>query len=335
MSNDATTQRSRFWKGWVLQTLGVLLILMSQLCLAAALVASNYYFLLAVFCSIALVLLFTGIRGFHAGRAMRVRFGESVLKNGHPYVLYLRPFVSELDTNGTPPNTMEPLMIFLSSSEEEKLAKAMSILGTGITVGRPGEEWPPLGFRRLYIPEKDWLTSVQRLMSGAELVLVRIGETRGILLELEIARRFVTPERLVLVVPKESFLIDRSGVIDYGTQLLPDGRFGGSRELELCQGLTVPLLKVRPYQASYSIAGIIYFDSAWVAYPRVLRNTLTDSFIHAVDLAFTPVYKQLGVRKRLRLYHAIMLVNVIYLAGFIVFFIVFFAFMFLLFLRSL
>ena len=316
MSKEQTNKKYRIWWGWALQVFAVLLILVSLLCTAIGFAITDRFLLLAVFSIIGFIIFLIAADYFQMGRAMRVRVAEGVFKKEDPYVLYLRSFDSELSTSQVPPITTETLMMFFSGSEEEKLARAMGVIGTGVTVGRPSEECTPLGFHRLYFPEKDWLTSVKDLMSNAALVLIRVGKTGGVLSELEIARKSVRPERLVLMIPRDSDLIHKTRQTDDDDSKMSSGC---SPELQVCQELRIPFLRgVHGYQQfQYSFAGIIYFDSDWVAYQRLLKGTMTDSFIHAVDRAFKPVYKQLGVRRRLRLYHVWVVINSIVLSLFV------------------
>jgi hypothetical protein len=314
---------NRFQRGRVFQIIGVILLLVGLVCFVITFpgnwkLGDDFYFLALVFHVLSGGLLGCAVTVYNKGRRLRLQFGDEVLAKGQPYVLYLRSFDSQTVTNRIPLdelNVIVPPIKF--SSEEEKLAKALRVIGPGITVAKPGEEWPSLGFSRLKIVNNDWLSTVEGLISDARLVVVRIDKTSGVLSELKVARKLLNPERLVLLVPKESDLIRDFSERDTGIQLLPYGPHGARWEVELSPGLTSPILKV-PFRdkVRYSCAGIIYFDSDWVGHSRLLSD-MTINFTHALDRAFKPVYKQLGVKKGIRLYQVMAVLVGIYMVAFL------------------
>jgi hypothetical protein len=199
-------------------------------------------------------------------------------------VLYLRSFVSDTITSKIPedPNPVIPPMLI--SSEEEKLARALRVVGPGITVGRPGEELPSLGFNRLYVDDHEWQAKVRKLISNASLVVLRIGDTSGLRWELETARELLVPERLVLLVPNDSALAYKPM----------------ARDVELCSGLTAPTFKGKVIRNTSSV-GLIYFDSEWTGH-SVPLSQYTITVKHALDKAFAPVFKQLNVKTGFQTY---------------------------------
>ena len=317
---------NRSSKGLSIQITGVILIVVGVICLniitRVIFEVRNDYLLPVGSYILSLGLAAGGVSLYNKGRRLRIPSVEEILAKKIPYVLYLRPFESQTDTNRPPGDDITdalalqlPLIPF--SSEEEKLAKAMRIIGPGLTIGRPDEKSFPLGFIRLYVAtHDDWKKKVEELMADARLVILRLGNTPGLIWELEKAREVLTPERIVLLLPKESSLVRGPGERDIGLQLSPRGPYGAREKDELRPGLTVPVLRLTSIKVKYSVAGIVYFDSDWVGHARPLSDFVIN-FTHAIDKAFKPVYKRLGVRKGIRVYQIMAILFVIVLVGFI------------------
>jgi hypothetical protein len=85
-------------------------------------------------------------------------------------------------------------------TEEEHLASVLSQIGPFVAVGRPGEALPTVGASRVYLGDEQWQPTVEELLRGARLVIIRTGRTAGLDWEVERAVRLLTPERLVLLV---------------------------------------------------------------------------------------------------------------------------------------
>jgi hypothetical protein len=308
---------NKFAKGLSIQITGVILFIIGLVCLKLitplTLELGNSYLVLVVSFVLSLGLLSFAVAVYNKGRRLRLPSAAEVLAKKIPHVLYLRSFESQTVTNQAPSDDIHDalelqLPLLSSSSEEEKLAKALRVIGPGLTVGTPGEKISPFGFIRVYIVNNDWMSEVEKLMTDARLVVIRIGDTPGVVRELERARQLLPPERIVLLLPEESFLIRDPGEMDTGIQLLSYGPYGARDQVELCPGVTVPILKRHSTEIKYSVAAIVYFDSDWVAHPRPLGDIVIN-FTHAIDKAFKPVYKQLGVRKGIRLYQVMIILS--------------------------
>ncbi|MEE1753968.1 hypothetical protein [Streptomyces sp. SP18CS02] len=124
---------------------------------------------------------------------------EVTARDTRPPVLYLRSF---LDDSVTRRSTLAGSYAYgyTQYTEEQELAQALEHMGPFIAVGEPGEELPQLGASRLYMDE-GWQARVIDLMTGARLVVLRLGTTEGLWWEFEQARTRLSPERLLLLVP--------------------------------------------------------------------------------------------------------------------------------------
>jgi hypothetical protein len=148
-----------------------------------------------------------------------------------------------------------------------------------IAIGRPGEELPELGAYRIYVPrDKDWREEVSNHISAAQLVILRLGETKGLLWELRTAIQHGEAKRLLLLVPweKSDYEAFRS---EYATEFpagLPEGVFRGH---------------------AGSLYGIICFWPDWTPQFLPLKGSFLYNDTVKVDLkrALIPVFDRLGL----------------------------------------
>jgi hypothetical protein len=87
-----------------------------------------------------------------------------------------------------------------AGSDEETIARILARLGPVIAVGKPGEPLPELGAARLYVAHDQWQARVLELIRQAQLVVIRIGSSQGVLWEIEQALAHTPRQRLVLAV---------------------------------------------------------------------------------------------------------------------------------------
>lgn len=113
-----------------------------------------------------------------------------------PYILYLRSFNDDSETS-------VPLNIAgLCYTEEEILISSLKRLGKAVAIGRPDEQAPPLGAKRIYVMEDQWQDKVQELSVDARLVIFRLGETEGLKWEWNNCLNSIEDiSKLLLVVP--------------------------------------------------------------------------------------------------------------------------------------
>jgi hypothetical protein len=196
-------------------------------------------------------------------------------------IVYLRSFQDDI-TAASPllvrddEGRIHPRLI----TEEEQLAAVMKEIGPFVAIGRPGEELPELGADRMYVQHEKWQEEVITLISIAQLVVIRIGVTEGVLWELRTALRLVKPERLVLLVPEEK---QYEAFCRTYAVLFPAG--------------------LPPYQSSavdaMSIDGIISFEPDWMPQFRCLQESSRYSGNNplkaAVKIALIPVFERLGL----------------------------------------
>jgi hypothetical protein len=128
------------------------------------------------------------------------RASDELVRDSRPFILYLRSFLD--DTITSKPGTIETFYYLPSvRTEEEQLISVLSGVGPVVAVGKPGEDLPELGARRVYFSNQIWQQSIGELMSEAALVVLRPGRTSGIWWEISYAMAKVRPERLLIVIP--------------------------------------------------------------------------------------------------------------------------------------
>jgi hypothetical protein len=125
-------------------------------------------------------------------------------------------------------------------TEEEQLVSVLSEVGPVVAVGKPGEDLPELGARRVYFSHQIWQQSVGELMSEAALVVLRPARTSGIWWEISYAMAKVRPERLLIVIP---FDANQYEVF--------------AQEFERRCGIKLPQYQ---FKNIYSINAFVYFD---------------------------------------------------------------------------
>ena len=87
------------------------------------------------------------------------------------------------------------------STEEEQFAKVLNRIGPFLAIGDPREGLPDLGATRLYVGDGDWKKNVEALLAAAQLVVLRLSATEGLLWELQVALTRLEPNRLLVLVP--------------------------------------------------------------------------------------------------------------------------------------
>ncbi len=244
-----------------------------------------------------------GIKIFNYGRRLRMPLASDAVPRGKPYVLYLRSFKSDPITADVPIEGVGQYKVPMSfTTEEEKLFKALKVVGVGLAIGEPGDMLPPLGFYRIYVTNDIWMTKVRELMLEAQMVVLRIGESDGLLWELQEAKKLLKPERLVILVPNNSKLVldpDETSDFDKGFRLFPKEP-KTPKQVELCPGLELPAFGGKAVHKT-SLAGIIYFKPDWSAQAMAL-NEDNFSLKQALETALEPVFKQLNIKLRFSLY---------------------------------
>lgn len=84
---------------------------------------------------------------------------------------------------------------------ESQLKRSCAKYGQFITIGKPGDKLPRLGASRAYLDDTDWQITLSKLISKVQLVLIFLGESKGILWELEQVIKHAEPENVILCLP--------------------------------------------------------------------------------------------------------------------------------------
>jgi hypothetical protein len=182
-------------------------------------------------------------------------------RDRRPPVLYLRPFA--MDGSYSRNEVLELLAkvsplsaVSRRLSYEEQLVETAKCVGPVVAVGRPGEELPELGAARMYLPDQIWQSTVRDVMSKARLVILRIGDTPGVIWEFTTALELVSPENLVLY-------------------------FQPARVLPAHFQDILPSSSAQPIGSSR----FVYFDSDWTAHStRSLRSILKRKSLYRISL---------------------------------------------------
>ncbi len=121
---------------------------------------------------------------------MRAELAQEVLaEDARPPVVYLRPFEADRRERWY----------------ERRIARAVKELGPVITVGRPQEELPATPYMaREYLLEDEWQARVLDLIDRAQLLILSVGTSAGVVWELEQVVRLERPERLVLCLGSDA-----------------------------------------------------------------------------------------------------------------------------------
>jgi hypothetical protein len=118
-----------------------------------------------------LYLLSRGLRAY--GRRLRLADAATRLRHDpRPPVVYLRSFQDDEVTYYRQGETLEELLMAVFRK-----------VGPFVAIGRPNEKLPPLGAARFQIPGEDWKQTATELMDRAGLIVLRPGETDGVLWE--------------------------------------------------------------------------------------------------------------------------------------------------------
>lgn len=123
-----------------------------------------------------------------------------------PYVLYLRPFTSDVKGAAMPhafsrfQQVGGSLVNTSTRTVEEGISRAFNRLARVIAVGQPDEALPLLGAARLYLPLNDWQPTVASLIDDARMVLLAAGTSEGTLWELRQCLQRRAPQTLLIAI---------------------------------------------------------------------------------------------------------------------------------------
>lgn len=170
--------------GWFLYALTPLLCLAGFILLSGSQAKGNFLYgvlgIAAVLCS--------GLC-FRYARRWRTRIVRSldallhhVKDNDKRLILFLREFSSE---GAILKEAGGDIMTAIFVTEEDVLADNLREYGIMAAIGRPGEQLPTSGACRLYVEDDKWKATVSALITQAEVIFLRCGDTTGLSWEIK------------------------------------------------------------------------------------------------------------------------------------------------------
>jgi hypothetical protein len=221
-----------------------------------------------------LVLFVVGIftSRFHAAEkkrniALATPPAEDVLEQYRPFMVYLRSFNDE--------QQIQKRYRHAWPTEEEQVAAAFESYGTLIAISDPASKLPVPGAAYLNASNDTWEDKVKELVAKAIFVVVRIGESPGVLWELNLVIRQLPPSRVLLI-----------------SALTADAHTKASSTLEEEFDIRLPR-----HRKGISV---ITFDSYWNPTARYLRgwnlrgDWRTPNLQIGLQVALVPLLNQLG-----------------------------------------
>jgi hypothetical protein len=121
---------------------------------------------------------------FWRWQRMQARLAPEVLASDRRApIVYLRPFAADRRASGY----------------EGRIARSLQDLGPIIAVGRPEEKLPATTYiAREYVADERWQDRVVDLISRAQLAVIQVGTSEGLLWELMQVVRMVRPDQLLV-----------------------------------------------------------------------------------------------------------------------------------------
>ena len=210
---------------------------------------------------------------------------DSPLMDSKPDVLYLRSFQTD-------PSTAYQNITAGWTTEEEDLGKVLRPFGDMVAIGQPGERLPVPGATRMYANQSEWKQVVLGSMQSAPLVIIRAGNSPGLLWEMGQAVRTLKPERLLIFVLNIK-------VQEYN---LFANQVRGNFGLQLPAIESSSLMRAvidRRESPSKAKPGFIAFESDWSAIflplPSTIIRTGYNDLTKAFSIALRPVFERNGI----------------------------------------
>jgi hypothetical protein len=149
-------------------------------------------------------LLFRTSAGLRKRQWMLLQAANIIEPGVDDFMLYLRPF--NVDDELEHRSVRHYLRMWLNNSEallpavtrEEALVQRLQRHMAVVAIGDPREELPKLGAQRVYVDDAEWQSHVEHLMHLSAGVIVRIGDTSGLLWELRAVVRLLEPSAVIL-----------------------------------------------------------------------------------------------------------------------------------------
>jgi len=248
-----------------------------------------------------LILLFTlSLLHFRKINRQRRRGERKPVDENAPAILYLRPF-------GDDKLTAKEINVFLRPgvSEEEALVSVLDDIAPVLCVGRPSDIYLPDGAARITIPSDTWKEKVAELVQKAELVVLRLGKTDGVLWELQYCLENLDPRKLVLILPNFDSASDLVNV----------------RDILKRQGIDcISSLGGTGRKNKGSIQGFLYFDEHGQAIYRPIKISRMEAWFVPLEDKIKEALRGVCTKFGLKVKKRIGRPGIIVLCGFYVFF---------------
>ncbi|MBZ5687482.1 MAG: hypothetical protein LAP86_20890 [Acidobacteriia bacterium] len=243
----------------------------------------------SVFAFLAVPFFAGGILLFYRGRQHNARAKamgpDSPLMDSKPDVLYLRSFQTD-------PSTTYQHIAAGWTTEEEDLGKVLKPFGDMVAIGQPGERLPVPGATRMYANQSEWKQVVLASMQSAPLVIIRAGNSPGLLWEMGQAIRTLEPERLLIFVL--NIKVQEYNL--FANQIR--GNFGLQLPAIEASSLVRAVIDRRE-SPSKAKPGFVVFESDWSAVflplPSTIIRTGYNDLTKAFSIALRPVFERHGI----------------------------------------
>lgn len=208
-SGQSLHPRFKRFLGWMLGALGLLVLLVPT----GLSLFSEANAALSLLVSLLLALPGAGL--FILAKRLLARSALALLEQDpRPPILYLRSFSGDGKklwgprlwfTSGWLRKTLRsrrrmPRRFILYP--EQQLFLALRALGPFVAIGKPGDQLPPLGAARMYMGDS-WQEQVMALLARAQLVVIQVGDSDGLLWELRQVLSTISPRRVILCLPMD------------------------------------------------------------------------------------------------------------------------------------
>ena len=239
---------------------------------------------LTIFSFLPVLMIVGGAFMFFRGRQHATQAAaETILYDGKPDVLYLRPFKTDPSVAGQAFSALLTATLMSGmATQEEQLAEVLKPFGDLVAIGRPGESLPKPGAAKLYASNEEWQRVVVEQMQAARLVVIRAGIAAGVLWELEKAREILQPKKLLVLIlgmNKKNYESFRN---------------------EAKEMLDISLPERKRLKKSGGVAGFFRFSEDWTPeflplYAPKLRRSSYKPFRVLFKYALKPVFADFGL----------------------------------------
>lgn len=273
-------------------------------------VTSTYKILIKIY---VFVLIYFVYRIHRTGRFYAQKAKELPVHDYRQPVIYLRSFVADKEATKVRVSGL---------TEEEQIVGILKDIGPVIALENPREEILAPGAQRISSSNQTWQQRILELMLKAQLVVIRLGDTKSLGWEFAQARRILDPRRLVLIVPlKKTFDYDdfkSRAESDLGIDL---------QHTDFSEPIGSILKRIltlgRRFQDYYSFQGFIYFDDSWkgmtaipdLTWKGYLHSPLTQPGRANIAYVLKPVFERIGAPLPVLKFNWVLLIFMMLFAG--------------------